>query len=145
MCIRDRNGYDGTGEWGLDLFPLTRPAGGYVKPACGRGTNWGGWDSTTAALLYPGPDGALATERYEMFREGIELGEAIIFIRTALEKKQLSAGLAQRAEGYLNPSDGERVRIFQRPQFIPMYMQLVEDAKLFDLAGEVARELEGKK
>ena len=139
-------GLDGAGEWGLDLFPLPRPAGGYVKPACGRGTNWAGWDGATAALLYPGPDGAVATERYEAFREGIELCEAVLFVQTALARKQITGDLAQRADRYLNPDSGERVRcLCQRPLIVRHRMQADEDAKLLDLAGEVARELAGKK
>jgi hypothetical protein len=49
--------------------------------------------------------------------------------------------LKARAERYL----GERRRTFALGFFVPRYRQATEDAKLLDLAGEVARELEGKK
>ena len=42
------------------------------------------------SLLYPGPDGPVATERYEMFREGLELSEAILYVQNAIHKKKLS-------------------------------------------------------
>jgi len=137
-----KGGLDGVCAWGLDLFPLKRPVGGYFVSGHGRGSNWGGWAGNPFALLYPGPDGAVATERYEAFREGIELCEAIIFVRTALEKKRISGDLAERASRYL---DGGRSRGVQQAQYGFWRMQADEDAKLLDLAGEVAREIEGKK
>ena len=44
-----------------------------ATPAAGAGTGWVAPGRSTLALLYPGPDGPVATERYEMFREGVEL------------------------------------------------------------------------
>jgi len=132
-------GYDGVSEFGADVFPVKRPVGGYAMPPISLGANWGNPNSTLA-LLYPGPDGPVSTERFEMFREGVELCEAIIFIRGAMHRNLLSAPLQERAR-YLD----ERDRTFTLGFFIPRYMQAVEDAKLLDLAGEVARELEGRK
>ena len=140
-------GYDGVSEFGVDLFPLKRPLGGYYVPEAGRGTGWASqW--TTLALLYPGPDGPVATERFEMFREGVELCEATLFIRQAMAEKKLSADLAQRADRYLHVRGerwddfpGERDTAFDRGWFGARYMQSEEDAKLLDLAGEVAKEL----
>jgi len=138
-------GYDGVSEFGADLFPQKRPLGGYCIPPAGRGTGWTGqW--TTLSLLYPGPDGPVATERFEMFREGVELCEAILFVRHALEKKQLSGGLLQRADRYLHLRDRrgecERDVAFGQGWFGARYMQAEEDAKLLDLTGEVAQELQ---
>jgi hypothetical protein len=114
------------------------------------------------SLLYPGPDGPVATERYEMFREGVELAEALIFIERAVERtaalntllfieppsrslrraiereKKLSANLQQRAEKALEA----RSRAFIMNWFLLRDMPgAEEDAKLLGLAGEVAREL----
>jgi hypothetical protein len=170
-----RGGYDGLSEFGADLFPLKRPVGGYCVPPAGRGTGWavmrGSRPMTTAAILYPGPDGPVATERYEMFREGLELSEAVLFVRHALHEKKLSGDLEQRARQYLYQAKsdscyrsdqlsggvtlqhlyqaksdscctgGERSQALGRLWFGARYMQTEEDAKLLDLAGEVAREL----
>ena len=134
--------FDGMSENGLDLFPLPRPAGGYCAPRAGRGTFWSEqW--TTLALLYPGPDGPVATERYEMLREGIEIAEAILFIQHALER---NTGI--------NPELQARTMLLlseRRGWFPSRYMLFEADAALLELAGEVeratvlARELEQKK
>jgi hypothetical protein len=137
------NGYDGVGDFGANLFPLKRPVGGYYIPAAGAGTGWSSDHRSTLALLYPGPDGPVATERYEMLREGAEVCETFLFVRNALAKKKdlLSPGLQQRIDRYAM----EREAAINRAAFRVRYMPSVEDEKLLDLAGEVARELEGKK
>jgi hypothetical protein len=137
------NGYDGVGDFGANLFPLKRPAGGYYIPAAGAGTGWASDHRSTLALLYPGDNGPVATERFEMLREGAEVCEAFLFVRHALAKKKelLSPDLQQRIERYAK----ERDLAINRAAFRVRFMPAVEDAKLLDLAGEVARELEGKK
>jgi hypothetical protein len=132
------SGHDGVGEFGADLFPLKRPAGGYYAPTAGRGMNWNGPGVSTQALLAPGPDGPVATERFEMFREGVELAEALLFIERAIQEKKLSDDLQKRANRYLD----ERSEAFIKGWFGVRYMQAEEDAKLLGLAGEVARELQ---
>jgi len=72
-----------------------------------------------------------------MFREGVELAEALLFIERAIQEKKLSADLQKRANAYL---DG-RSEAFIKGWFGVRYIQSEEDAKLLDLAGEVAREL----
>jgi len=134
-------GYDGVSEFGADLFPRKNPVGGHAVPPISFGANWGNRNSNLA-LLYPGPEGPVATERFEMFREGVELCEAILFVRSALHNKRISGDLQKRAERYLAPGSGERERTFKRGFFAPRYMQAEEDARLLDLAGEVARELQ---
>jgi elongation factor P--beta-lysine ligase len=44
----------------------------------------------------------VATERFEMFREGVELAEALLFIERAIQEKKLSEDLQQRAIRYLD-------------------------------------------
>ena len=127
-------GYDGTGDFGANQFPLKRGAGGYYCPIAGRGTEWHG--VSTEALLYPGPDGPVASERFEVYREGMVISEARLYVLRAITEKKLSPELLQRASRYLE----------QRSQgfmfwFGNRYMQSEEDAKLLDLAGEVARAL----
>ena len=135
-----RSGMDGVSDFGVDLFPLRKPVGGYYTLAVARGMNMSPPGRSTAALLYPGPDGPVATERFEAFREGMEVAEAILFIETALAEKKLGADLAVRAGRYLD----ERTESLVGGRFSYRYMQATEDAKLLDLAGEVVRELEGR-
>jgi hypothetical protein len=137
-------GFDGLADFGLDLFPLKRPVGGYMVPPAGRGTHWQDAGSTLA-LLYPGPDGAVATERYEMFREGLELCEAVVFVRKAIADKKLSADLQQRADRYVRNGNGDRFKAVDTGWFIARYMQTEEDEKLLSLAGEVARAMGSEK
>ena len=72
------SGRDGVSDFGADLVPFKNPRGGYTTAP---GVQWpSGPVFTFCALLYPGPDGPVATERYEMFREGVQLAEALIYI-----------------------------------------------------------------
>ena len=150
-------GFDGVGEQGLDLFPIKTPVnyeilqgwfrpdlyGGYAFSPCSPGTCWANWDWYVRALLYPGPDGPVATERFEMFREGLQLTEAILFLQRAVAEKKLSPALEKRAGAVL----AERPKIdadLRMNNFFYRCFQSEADAKLLDMAGDVARELEGK-
>ena len=129
--------HDGLGRFGWDLFPLENPRGGYSFVACGWPRN--PRDTTGLAVVYPGPDGPVATERYEMFREGVQLCEALLFIERAIEGKKLSPGLRQRAERYLEARDQAFINHWFPFGIMP---GPEEDAKLLDLAGEVAKEIQ---
>jgi hypothetical protein len=132
------SGHDGVSEFGVDYFGFKERDGKYNRaPApdmpCGPSLS-------IMALLYPGPDGPVATERYEMFREGVQLAEALIFIERAIQEKKLSPELQQKAEKALEA----RSQAFIMNWFLLRDMPAAEDAKLLALAGEVAREV-GKK
>jgi hypothetical protein len=71
----------------------------------------------------------------------MEVAEVVLFIETALAEKKLSADLAARASRYLD----ERAEALVGGRFSYRHMQATEDAKLLALAGEVARELPGKR
>jgi len=128
------SGHDGVSDFGVDLFGFKRPDGSYVSPyslclASGPGM-------TQMSLLYPGPDGPVATERFEMFREGVEIAEALIFIERAIQEKKLSPELQHKAEKALEA----RSQAFIMNWFTVRDMPgAEEDAKLLGLAGEVAR------
>ena len=153
-------GYDGLGEFGADLFPVKTPVGGYAAPAAGAGTGWVAPGRSTLALLYPGPDGPMATERFEMFREGVELCEAVLFIRQAMAGEKFIGAPLKRIEDYLHLPDqtiinlfaagggrmgakdasdreGKRLSDLNRGAFVSRYMTSEEDAKLLDLVDEV--------
>jgi hypothetical protein len=67
-------------------------------------SDWG-YLNIRSSLLAPGPQGALATVRYEVLREGIQDCEARIQIEKALSdpaaKAKLGAGLVESCEGAL--------------------------------------------
>jgi hypothetical protein len=155
-------GYDGLGEFGADLFPIRTPVGRLACPGAGAGTGWVSPGRSTLALLYASPDGPVATERFEMFREGTELCEAVLFIRRALVEEKLSGGLQRRVKEYLyqpkevvegraynarrtvlagSDPEGSRLADFNRGSFATRLMQSNEDAKLLGLAGEVMEHL----
>jgi elongation factor P--beta-lysine ligase len=92
-------------------------------------------------MLYPGPDGPVATERFEMFREGVELAEALIFIERAIQEKKLSPALQQKAEKALDARSNAFIMDWFTIRDMP---GAEEDAKLLSLAGEVEKAL-GKK
>ena len=133
------SGRDGVSDFGADLF-MYRDANGNIQvPA---GPTWpSGPGRTQHSMLYPGPDGPVATERYEMFREGVEIAETLLFIERAIQEKKLTPELQQKAEKALEA----RSQAFIKDWFAIRDMPAAEDAKLLDLAGEVARELERKK
>jgi hypothetical protein len=133
------SGHDGVSDFGVDLFGFKRPDGSYVSPYAKLAASGPGM--TQMSLLYPGPDGPVATERYEMFREGVQLAEALIHIERAIQEKKLSPELQQKAEQALEA----RSQAFIMNWFTIRDMPgAEEDAKLLNLAGEVAREVEKK-
>jgi hypothetical protein len=130
------SGHDGVSDFGVDLFGFKRPDGSYSSaPAPGMPV---GPALSQMSLLYPGPDGPVASERYEMFREGVEIAETLIFIERAIQEKKLTPQLQQKAEKALEA----RSQAFIMNWFTLRDMPgAEEDAKLLDLAGEVAREV----
>ena len=105
----------------------------------GQGINM---TDAVATLFSPGPDGAVSNERTEMFREGVQVGEAILYLERALEGKKISADIAQKIGDLLD----ERARYFIRAEeqgstfhvFAGSGWQDRED-RLFALCAEVAK------
>jgi len=102
----------GIGRLGADLWMVVKDRNGrrlgriFTKyPECGWRSN-----DLCSSLLAPGPDGPIATVRYEVMREGVQECEARIFIETALTDAKLRAelgdDLAKRAQDTLD----ERIR-----------------------------------
>jgi hypothetical protein len=122
-------GHDGVSDFGADLFPIKSESGRYYCLGNGRGT--GGPSDSTLAMLAPGPDGAIATERFEMLREGVEIGEAILFIQRAIEDKKIAGDLLQRANRLLDERGEAFLRRWSTGRF-------ERDQRLLAFAGEVA-------
>jgi RNA polymerase sigma factor (sigma-70 family) len=124
-------GLDGT-QFGADIFPRKGAGGRLDFEACNRG-DLGPVAQGTTAILAPGADGPIVTERFEMFREGQELTEAVIFLERALQEKKISGELAERVNKFLAVRSDAMVRGWFG------YTDLaVQDGKLLALAGEVA-------
>jgi len=76
-----------------------------------------------------------------MYREGVQLCEALLFIEQAIQEKKLGPELHQRAESYLEARSNA---LIQKWFIMGEMLDEDEDARLLDLAGEVAKELEAK-
>jgi hypothetical protein len=101
----------GLGRTGADFWPVlgneaVRPGIKGTTSICGRYVEscWDqlNLDRATEALLAPGPDGAVSTERYENIREGIQDCEARIFIEKAILAGSLDPALAKKCQDLLD-------------------------------------------
>jgi len=141
-------GHDGVGDFGGDLFPIQNPNGqGYFCLGNGRGT--GGPNDAQRAILAPGPDGPVPTERFENFREGTELAEALLFLEKTLQDETISGPLVEKVNRYLD----QRSEVFRKYwyergwNYINRWSpvgQADRDRQLLALCAEVAAELRGK-
>lgn len=87
----------GFGRIGADFWPVLRNRRGVLQGGIlGRfpHAEWKNLD-IRASLLAPGADGAVATRRYEMMREGLQECEARIFIDKALTDRALREKLGE--------------------------------------------------
>ena len=98
----------GIGRLGADFWYVMKDKKGRRRgPVSARypQSSWRNLDLWTS-LLAPGPDGPVATTRFEVFREGIQECEARIFIETALidpvRREAIGDELATRCEQTLD-------------------------------------------
>jgi hypothetical protein len=133
------SGRDGVSHFGADMFMYRDEKGNLQKPTGSSGPS--SPEQTQNSILYPGPDGPVATERYEMFREGVEIAETLLFIEWAIQEKKLSPALQQKAEKALEARSNAFIMDWFTIRDMP---GAEEDAKLLNLAGEVARGMEKK-
>ena len=134
----------GVGRVGGDFWPIPTGKPDQFIHVC---TGYGGVTMTnnTLSLTTPGPDGADFNERLEMFREGVQLAEAIIFVQKALEAKQIDGDLASRAVALLDV----RARYYLRARFPHATCRLslecsnwqARDSQLFALAAEIGKKI----
>ena len=89
--------YRGFARLGADFWPVLRNKRGLrVGRIAARYPKSSWWNlNLITSLLAPGPDGAIATVRYEMLREGIQECEARIFIERVLTDRALRAKLGE--------------------------------------------------
>jgi len=97
----------GIGRMGGDFWPALRDARGRRAPVFTRypENQWRGIDISNY-FLAPGPDGALATARFENLREALQECEARIQLEETLldpeRRRRIGEGLAQRAQAALD-------------------------------------------
>jgi hypothetical protein len=138
-------GMDGVGDFGSDLFPIKKEKGnGFYCLGNGRGT--GGPNDAQRAILAPGPDGAVATERFENFREGTQISEAILYLERMLAEKKISGDLEARVGKYLTERGVVFIKFWYDKRAGPWDAgmktsvpgQVERDAQLLELCAEVA-------
>ena len=97
------------------------------------------------ACFSPGTNGAAFNGRMEMFREGVQVAEAIVFLQRAVEDKKVSADIEKKIADLLD----ERARFYLRAEHVGengnnRYYAFEcsnwqeRDDRLFALCGEVA-------
>jgi hypothetical protein len=153
-------GNDGLEHVGADHFPVKDSRGRYrMGPwsAYAQGPKNG-----TVAILGPGPEGPIGTERFEALREGVQFCEAMIFIQKALEAKKINGDLAARANKLLDDhaqaviacwktkteTYGKKKRKRTRTYFVLAdYLKGVaaRDEALYSMAAEVGKKLRNGK
>jgi hypothetical protein len=134
---------NGLGVLGADFWPCIPGSRGRLRSMIGGG--WGvGIDNTIAAMLSPGKDGAVFNGNLEMFREGLQIAEAIVYCQRGLESGKLGKELVlkienlldERARYYLHTLDAE-VQVFPWWSLEGSAWR-ERDRRLFALAAEVA-------
>jgi hypothetical protein len=133
----------GVGCVGGDLWPIPIGKDGRLAPLTNDVGGLGPKESTKA-LISPGPNGAIFSARSEMFREGVQVAEAIVFLQRALETKQAQGELAGRIASLLD----ERARAYfhtQLPGLVSFYNATEcgwqeRDDQLFALCAEVSKD-----
>ncbi|MDD4889107.1 MAG: hypothetical protein PHU85_04195 [Phycisphaerae bacterium] len=96
-------GHNGVGPLGGNYWPL--------KDKNGRLYNMGGESAlgpqcSTKALIVPGPQGPVASARFEAFRGGVQSCEAILYLQRALDEGKVTGELAVKVRSALD----ERIR-----------------------------------
>jgi hypothetical protein len=140
---------NGLGRLGADFWPCLPDARGRMRTM--DNDEFGlGFRSAVQAMLSPGKGGATFNEKLEMFREGVQIAEAIVQVQRGLESGRLGAELAgkiedlldERARYWLHTLDAE---VCDLPWWSLECSGWQErDRKLFALAGRVAKTLGGK-
>jgi Glycoside hydrolase 123, catalytic domain/Glycoside hydrolase 123 N-terminal domain len=135
-------GHDGVSDFGGDFFPVRNPKRRNRFYCLGNGRGTGGPNCSTRALIAPGPDGPVATERFEGFREGLQICETVLFIQKGINAGQLPEKLLKRANDLLNDR-GRRIKKADKRAGLDITI-VSEDAckretELFAVAAEVAK------
>jgi hypothetical protein len=107
--------YRGFGRVGADFWGVLPGKKGARYSVSGRYISWSQLNLTTStgAVLAPGPNGAISTERFEMIREGVQECEAKIYIERALSDQAKRAKLGEELAKKLQVMLDERIRMYR--------------------------------
>jgi len=149
-------GMRGIGRVGADFWPVVPAAkGANVRGQAGRKyslvhrfpASWAQLQLTnsTSYLLCPGKNGAIATARFEMIREGLQEAETRVFLEKVLADKvrraKLGDELARRCQALLDERTRTLIRGTQGSWGHYLSGLPQRTAELYTLAGDVARAL----
>jgi hypothetical protein len=174
-CMGEINiagGQRGFGRLGGDYWPAIKDRNGRRAGKAYQRYPQSDWSNINlnCSLLAPGPEGAVATTRFEVLREGVQECEARIFIEGALTDEGLRSKLGQDLAALCQEVLDERTVCVQRGvanldvncyQYYTPWNWMWQDgvaghawfqssgwqersAKLYTLAAEVARKLDEK-
>jgi len=86
-------GYGGTAFLTFDYWSVLTDDRDRLRSPLGFYVGFGNIHGSGGAFVAPGPDGAAASPQLEAFREGLQLAEAIVYLRAALADPQPSAAI----------------------------------------------------
>ncbi|MGQ9662903.1 MAG: glycoside hydrolase domain-containing protein [Kiritimatiellia bacterium] len=92
-------GQNGIGRVGINFWEFTDDKG--QKRQLGITSGQFSFNAAVAWILAAGPDGPLPTTRSEMFREGLQVCEAMLFLQRAADTGKLPADLAEQVKELL--------------------------------------------
>jgi len=129
-------GHNGIGRVGIDFWKLPDSRGRLRRQLTAGGQF--SFNASVAWFLAPGPAGPVPTTRSEMFREGLQVREAMIYLQKALDDKKVGAGPAARIAALLTGRAGNMLRADGHREWRK------NDDELFALCAEVAKAAGGK-
>ncbi len=133
---------NGIGRVGLNFWPL--PGKGRRQSDSLAGGSHYSVRASFMALLSRGPVGPMVNERFETFREGMQIAEAVAFIRRALDSGKMSPELAERSMNLLDDRARYYIRTRQGQRALWLAYasgSTARDEALFALCTEVAKAL----
>jgi hypothetical protein len=137
----------GLGYLGGDFWPVpASPTDKRLVRICYGGQGIAMTDAVVACFS-PGADGAAFNERMEIFREGVQVGEAILFLERALEEKKVSPEVAKRIGELLDERARHLLRAEEHGSTFHVFAGSgwpERDDRLFALCAEVAKASGGK-
>ena len=86
-------GYGGTAFLTFDYWPVITDDRGRQRSPIGAYVGFGNIHPSGRAFVAPGPDGAAPSPQLEAFREGLQVTEAILYLRAALADEQRRAAI----------------------------------------------------
>jgi hypothetical protein len=104
----------GFGRMSADFWPCLKDRNGRITVSISSRfpkSDWVQLNLRQTPYLYPGPNGALSTIRFEMMREGIQECEARIFIEKALLDKDLRTKVGEELAAKCQAMLDDRVRM----------------------------------